>query len=141
MTTTASATYLKDGRVMLKFPYNEWVISGLKYEIPGNQRQWDPQAKVWYVDIVWAVRAIGILQENFDDVEVIHDRGTTPPPPIRKTDPSFAALHLLPSAPPELIDAAYRCLSWLNHPDVGGSTSAMQKINAAHDLLKTRRSA
>lgn len=45
----------------------------------------------------------------------------------------FAKLYLLPSAPPKLVTAAWRALSLLYHPDVGGSTEQMKEINVAYD--------
>ena len=47
-------------------------------------------------------------------------------------------LHLLPSAPPELIAGAYRILARLHHPDVGGDAETMNRLNAARDLLRER---
>jgi hypothetical protein len=40
--------------------------------------------------------------------------------------------------PPEIIVICYRELSKRHHPDRGGDTAAMQKINAAFDRLKAR---
>jgi curved DNA-binding protein CbpA len=45
-------------------------------------------------------------------------------------------LHLLPSAPPELIEGAYKILARLSHPDVGGDPEAMRALNEARDALK-----
>jgi Putative quorum-sensing-regulated virulence factor len=50
----------------------------------------------------------------------------------------YAELHLLPSAPPEVVDAAYRALVKLLHPDwVGpGSMSRMVALNNARDAIR-----
>lgn len=40
-------------------------------------------------------------------------------------------LHVLPSAPYEVVKASYRALSLKHHPDTGGSVEAMIRINAA----------
>jgi DnaJ-class molecular chaperone len=48
---------------------------------------------------------------------------------------TYAALHLLPGAPMPVIKAAYRALALIHHPDKGGSTRPMQRINAAFALL------
>jgi curved DNA-binding protein CbpA len=45
-------------------------------------------------------------------------------------------LHLLPSAPPELIDAASGTLARLHHPDVGGDPETMRTLNDARDALR-----
>ncbi len=36
-----------------------------------------------------------------------------------------------------LVDAAYRCLARLHHPDRGGSTVMMQAINAAAEQIRS----
>ncbi len=45
---------------------------------------------------------------------------------------SFAELHLLSGAPPELVMASYRIGAKRAHPDVGGSHEAMKRVNAAY---------
>jgi len=72
-----------------------------------------------------------------------HDRATAGPqtPLDTAMRNAYARLHLLPSAPPELVTAAYRTLTTLHHPDHGGDTSAMIAINQAVATLRTRRTA
>ena len=53
----------------------------------------------------------------------------------------FRVLHLRETAPVELIEASYRVLARLHHPDRGGSTEAMQAINGAYTALRERVSA
>jgi curved DNA-binding protein CbpA len=43
---------------------------------------------------------------------------------------------LRPTAPPELVSAAHRCLAKLNHPDAGGNTTTMQRINGAVEQIR-----
>lgn len=55
-------------------------------------------------------------------------------------DPKFAddwqELHLLPTAPRKVIDAAYRALSTQYHPDAGGGDpEAQARLNAAYSRL------
>lgn len=59
--------------------------------------------------------------------------GTTAPP----TNPD-SVLHLAPGAPWEVVQAAYRALAGLHHPDRGGDTAKMQAINRAYEDLKRR---
>jgi len=49
---------------------------------------------------------------------------------------AFATLHLLPSAPPEVVQAAHRALVKTNHPDVGGSHAVMVSLNKAVDAIR-----
>lgn len=47
---------------------------------------------------------------------------------------AFAALHLLPSAPPAVVKAAFRALAGIAHPDHGGAHDAMLRLNAAYPI-------
>jgi curved DNA-binding protein CbpA len=53
----------------------------------------------------------------------------------RESQRSIRDASPLPSAPPEVVKAAYRALAVLNHPDKGGETEVMQRINAAYRRL------
>ena len=46
-------------------------------------------------------------------------------------------LWLKPGAPREVIDAAYRALARLYHPDAGGSEEAMTRLNLAYRQIVT----
>ena len=53
-------------------------------------------------------------------------------------DDPYAVLHLTRDAPPEVVMAAYRALSKRDHPDMGGSDAAMQRLNWARDMIVRR---
>ena len=57
------------------------------------------------------------------------------PPPDPKTR-DLAALHLLPTAPLEVVRAVYRALSLLHHPDLGGDEARMKEVNNAYERLQ-----
>lgn len=48
---------------------------------------------------------------------------------------AFEVLYLRPGAPPEVIQAVYRTLAKMHHPDVGGSTDVMAEINDAYGFM------
>lgn len=50
---------------------------------------------------------------------------------------AYRRLHLLPSAPPEVIKAAWVALAKIHHPDRGGNVERMQAINEAWAKLKS----
>jgi DnaJ-class molecular chaperone len=57
---------------------------------------------------------------------------------------AWAVLHLQPSAPREVVDAAYRALSRMYHPDVSEADQrAQEMLNTAYeeirDLMETNR--
>ena len=53
----------------------------------------------------------------------------------RETIAACATLFVSPSAPKEVIAAAFRALALMLHPDVGGTTREMQDLVAARDWL------
>jgi hypothetical protein len=59
-----------------------------------------------------------------------------PPAPVSPLEQAYARLHLLPSAPPEVVTAAYHALVRLYHPDVGGDHDRTVAINAAAALIR-----
>lgn len=50
----------------------------------------------------------------------------------------YSVLHLLPSAPIEVVEAAYKALAKLHHPDVGGEVETMQSINSAYREIRSQ---
>jgi hypothetical protein len=122
------------------------LIEALKDYVPASNRVYVPDRKTWRVDAdahdelrAWLAYAratfnarIELLDGEYQDPE----RERTPPKRSRPkpVDP-YQALHLLPTAPPELVKVAYRCLAQIHHPDHGGDTAAMQRINDAFKML------
>ncbi len=50
---------------------------------------------------------------------------------------AYQALHLQPTAPPDLIPVVYRALAKLAHPDAGGCHGDMVGLNRAYERLST----
>jgi hypothetical protein len=128
------------------------VIEELKERIPSYHRRYLPDAKCWRVDSLECLYDWLGQVEDWDGVRVdwVGQRQANyqppPPPPPRQTprDAAYTALHLLPTAPPELVKAAHKTLALLHHPDRGGDLRTMQTINSAFDLITkgdTRRRA
>ena len=119
------------------FPYDAFVVAELKRAVPALLRTYDPDSKAWTVAGRYVSAVYHVLAQVFGEVDVegarsgAADRG-------RPTggDP-YVVLHLLPTAPPELVSAAHKCLARLHHPDAGGSTSTMQMINAAAEQIRS----
>jgi hypothetical protein len=117
------------------------LIEALKDAIPAYDRTYSPASREWLID----ASARDSLEMWLDDARAVFGasvewqpskgRARTRAKPPNETT-AHATLHLLPSAPPELVRAAFKCLAQLHHPDKpGGDTEAMQKINAAYRRL------
>lgn len=128
------------------------VLGALKEHVNDGNRIYDPARRLWHVDqwgagglqswVAYCCREYGAKvdwRECGRSASSGSQRKDPPPPPPHRTHPTSAdayqALHLLPSAPPEVVKAAYRALAQKHHPDHSGDTATMQKINTAFDLL------
>ena len=130
-----------DGTLRIRFKFNQWVIDQIKACVPGFGRSYDPATRVWSVHAPWAAQAIAILEAAFGEVPIQRAQRAEPQFGRGRTgrEALYAELHLLPSAPSQLVTGAYKILAKLHHPDHGGDTAAMQRINRAFDQLKAER--
>jgi hypothetical protein len=124
------------------------AIAALKNCVRPMDRAWRPATKSWCVDASAEFEMgewLALCQSNFN-AEVTRAKekqkerreGRAAPKPA--PDP-FAALYLLPSAPVEVVKAAYRALATLHHPDHGGDAERMKIINAAYSEATQRLAA
>jgi hypothetical protein len=124
------------------------AIETLKSYVGPSCRSYDPQTKKWHVDEVasaymhdWldhCTATLGASVEWFGARRTEQKRTQQPPPkkvPLVPHVECYRALYLVPGCPPELVKAAYRCLAQIHHPDKGGDTTQMQRINEAYRRL------
>jgi hypothetical protein len=146
--TTIFITKASDGAYAVRLSSRDagtfkMMIEVLKGYIPSCHRVYVPERRTWRVDAYahdclhgWLayVRADFNARIEWLEVDTDPEQEWTPPVKPKASDP-YVMLHLLPSAPPEVVKAAYRALAVLNHPDKGGDTEAMQQINDAYRRL------
>jgi len=98
------------------------------------------EEKAWHVPAQHMDAVVAWLRKAFGGPIVTID-GTPDPAHEaeyhagKSLETAYLTLHLQPGAPVLLIEAARRTLARLHHPDAGGDTATMQRINAAADLL------
>lgn len=63
---------------------------------------------------------------------------TSGTPPSVSTGP-YALLHVRNNAPIEVVEAAYRAMSKLFHPDRAGSSATQQALNEAIEVIRKER--
>jgi hypothetical protein len=147
----ASATWRGEREVILSFPYDPELIEALKVDIPGWARTYDPQGRTWTITSkAWANAAVLLLKEHYPNAAIAHDELPPPQPPPRADPPRwcfagqdrhYATLHLLPTAPRQVVEAAYRALAKLHHPDLAplaereSATGVMKAVNEAYRAL------
>lgn len=126
-----------NGRAVLAFPFDRWLVESLKAEIPPYARSYDPARKTWTVEQPYIRTARRLLTTVWPDAE-IEEEPRFRSPSERTPRAEYHILHLQPTAPPELVEAAYKCLSRLYHPDAGGDTEKMMQINEAISTIRRR---
>ena len=121
------------------------VLDELKLRIPPDAREWEPDRRCWWIESDYWLRQLRGLLPGLD-AAMAAARGTragagTSQRLSHSAVPSnvqqaFDALHLLPSAPAELVGAARRILARTSHPDHGGKHAVMVGINRAADTAQ-----
>lgn len=132
------AEFHPSGDVDLTFTYSADIVAELKAVIPPFARSYNGQTRTWTVAAGFAWLGVNILKKWFGTagVAVIDHK---PPTPIRQSDPHYSTLYVMPNAPACVVEAAYRALAKEHHPDRGGSTATMQRINDAYDAISRKR--
>ena len=128
---------LFEGNLWSFTPYDPKFVEALKGAIPAKQRWWEPELKLWRVDRAAGDALTGLLWRFFGGYAVVApgELGLESVQHRLPAEQPYAVLHLQPTAPAELVRAAYKTLALLYHPDRGGDTAEMQAINAAYEAL------
>lgn len=158
------AYLLREGdRVRVITPYVPEFVTDLKAEIPYYAKDFDRDSKHWIVDGEYEGAVREIASNDFETTVVVPEAealrreqaarrtaaSPSPSPPhdtnecarrVRQVWREEAELYLLPGAPRSVIEAAYRAVAKLFHPDLVGSDghARMVAINRAYDALKKR---
>jgi hypothetical protein len=117
----------------IEFDFNQEMVDAIKAKIPSRARSWKPERRMWLfkADVIDDVCRLATLHcGRYVHVEPLEEE--TPNAPAY----AYSMLHLLPSAPPAVVSAAYKALAKELHPDRGGSHARMQAINSAYALIK-----
>ncbi len=121
------------------FPYSAFVVAELKRVVPAWLRTYDPDSRTWTVDGRYVHLVYHVLAQVFGEVDIEGSRTGTSDHQQRAGGDPYQVLHLLPTAPDEVVTVVYRTLARLTHPDVGGEHDAMLALNQAYDAIGGRR--
>lgn len=58
-------------------------------------------------------------------------------PTSSKIDECYAALYLIPDAPMDIVNAAWKALAKKHHPDVGGDEETFKRLSDAYSKIKS----
>lgn len=121
-------------RYALAFDFNQEMVEAIKLHVPSRQRKWVPELKQWWFKAEARITILDLADLHCGGVRHIENDEVSPAVP-GETVAAYKTLHLLPTAPGDLVKAAYRIMSKLHHPDTGGSTREMQRVNEAYRRL------
>ena len=138
---------LDDQIIWLVGPYDQAFNERLKGGIPAPHRWWAPERRMWAIASGWYTPLVALIEAHYGahsyqlffsaaQVDRVLATLTGRPPPPVSPDAWYQTLFLQPGAPPPVIDAVYRQLAKLYHPDVGGDLRTMQAINDAYARIK-----
>jgi DnaJ domain len=125
-------------RWALSFDYSPAMVAAIKDRIPSRQRKWVPDLKQWWFQATAQSSMLALCFFYCQDVQHVQSNGDIAPTLPAETVEAYHTLHLLPTAPTELVKASYRVLSKIHHPDKGGTTRTMQRVNEAYGRLTQR---
>jgi hypothetical protein len=122
-------------RWALAFDFSPEMVAAIKAHIPSRQRTWKPEIRQWWFKPEAQTVMLALAERHCGDVQHIQENGDLAPALPAELVAAYRSLHLLPSAPDDLVKAAYRVMCKLHHPDTGGVTSQMQRVNEAYGRL------
>jgi hypothetical protein len=145
---TAHISYTGSNEMRIRGTYDANFVTELKVGL--SSRVWDAKTREWVVDVDERISALRLIKKYYSTV--IEDNE---PPLERKTssqekaepvthnvamptEKDYAVLHLLPTAPVELVKVAYRTLAKLYHPDTNHEPDAakrMIRLNRAYEAI------
>lgn len=140
----------------LSFGYNRRFSDFLKLGIkPPAFREYDPTKQRWRVHLTRLPLALNFARRHFEQVDYRllpewvqmqvaaartgSERVRPGAPASEPQESPYSVLCVLPTAPWEVVRAAYKALVMLHHPDRGGDTETLQRINCAYTELESRR--
>ena len=126
----------KDGWLNISTPYKPECVADIKSYIEPSGRMWNAQTKFWEIKEIYLGTIVTILKKHFGDniIQNITDDDTPTPSNVFK--PLFDVLVQMPNGN---MDKVYSALAFAIHPDRGGSTEQMTKLNTAYEEAKKSR--
>lgn len=97
------------------------VINFLKYTVPDTHRYFDGNA--WFVHEKYLESAKSLCSSTRLDATA-------------STSDDYSILHLRRTAPMVIVEAAWRALAKIHHPDRGGDPEEFKRISAAYERIK-----
>jgi hypothetical protein len=131
------------------------ILRDFKFAFEPHERRLDAVERSWSVPLYcrarvrqWADRWFDVDEREFSedqgygsrsysDSQSSYGRYGGRQSATTAVERAYAELHLLPTAPPEVAQAAHRAMLRLTHPDAGGTHEQVVKVNLAWELVSS----
>lgn len=148
----AHIRYAEPNEMRIRGTYDANFVTELKVGLAS--RVWDAKTREWVVDVGERISALRLIKKYYstviEDNELPSGRKkpdqqkAEPAAPSQglPTEKDYAVLHLLPTAPIELVKVAYRTLAKMYHPDTSHAADAdkiMSRLNKAYEAIVKRQ--
>jgi hypothetical protein len=115
-------------RIAVRFPFDKALVASLKAMIPSAYRSFSKErGNIWLIDLIMEDQLKAIAKGygyKIESLDTIKENGPSP-------------FHmLLVDLPLPILKKVYRVIATEIHPDRGGSTELMQKVNDAWALIE-----
>lgn len=122
------------GYIMIQFDRDRLLTEILKR---GYQPNWNRSIGCWVLPEILCREVVKLLSSQLDNLIHATTEGVHPADgSARVSVDDWNTLQVLPGAPKVVVDAAYRALATIYHPDRSGSSDQMARINGAYERLK-----
>ena len=119
------------------FAYDPDLIEDLKDSVSSYARRWDPTSRCWLILPSQRRLLLKLLERHGHEVkETPSSTAQHTPSSSPRSDPFES---LLEAIPPDLRSKVYRQLSIVLHPDNGGDTELMKRLNVTWDKMGGRK--
>ena len=136
---------INDVEIRCDTPYNPAFVEDLKRTLRFPDRKWDADDKIWIIALRHEQTIITLCRKHYGDVQIVRPKrasaSTQSRPASTAVQTPYDVLHVKPTAPVEVIGAAYRALARKYHPDISGSPDAHQRmleLNSAYQKIGVR---
>jgi succinate dehydrogenase flavin-adding protein (antitoxin of CptAB toxin-antitoxin module) len=116
--------WLDEGRGLIcaRFAFKREAVDEIRSEVPKGKKNWNPDLKIWEFSVEALETVVSILSKHFQRVVDL----TRETPTVQSSNGADQLLSLVDQEDAKKI---YRLLAIKYHPDRGGSSEVMAKIN------------
>lgn len=105
------------------------IIDDLKALIPSYDREYVPAIRSWLFSDAYFHSVVALLSRYGIETNIVKHTD------LVRSD-ALAEMFLTPNAPDFVIVAVFKALAKRYHPDAGGSTEQMQKLNRLMEVVR-----